>query len=601
MPDLRITPNKGLNTDIGPSLLGPEYLSFMYNMEVINGSLRAVRGERKLFDLDIQPLYHTAFVDPQGTQWIIVSNGVSVWAYQIDGTGEDISHSDWLGGVVTFCDLNGVLVCNSETDGLYYWPGTGEVLTQWPGPGDDQRDWLSGSGAPSAGTGADGDYYWRTDTSDWYEKSGGAWSTTTGGVEYGWRWDDGWRTQYIDSYRYYLIALGMTEDEAEYPYKVRWSTSAEEGAIPIQWQILASNEAGSDILGETSGRIIGGKKIRDAYYVVKEDALYSLVWIGGAYVMQLTRLQGTIGTNAPFAFSEFAGSLVVATSTDLLLFDGSRQVSISDNIISRALFNAISEPYWERTRLYFHQPTNTLFVAFVREGAGTLSDAMLFSTDDSAWGHKALTRGYGFDTAYVTLELEGVTFDSVSTDGRTTECDWNSEGLPINCVQTLIEGWVEPTGASLWYAERTIDELYVTYNKGLYQPSVPDTLIYESDGEGGWWVSVLALDYTNSDGTAKECRCERKGLPIEQARGIFLLNELWVEGRGAPWSMSFGYQGTPDGLVNWTAALEIDPNVGLPYDPIVTGRYLAWKIKSLTPDPWVLDAFTLNWEPAGAY
>jgi hypothetical protein len=42
--------------------------------------------------------------------------------------------------------------------------------------GTDGATWHTGSGAPSSGLGADGDFYLRTDTYDVYLKSGGSWS-----------------------------------------------------------------------------------------------------------------------------------------------------------------------------------------------------------------------------------------------------------------------------------------------------------------------------------------------------------------------------------------------------------------------------------------
>lgn len=42
--------------------------------------------------------------------------------------------------------------------------------------GTNGSTWFEGSGAPSAGTGVNGDYYFRTDTSDIYLKAAGSWS-----------------------------------------------------------------------------------------------------------------------------------------------------------------------------------------------------------------------------------------------------------------------------------------------------------------------------------------------------------------------------------------------------------------------------------------
>lgn len=43
----------------------------------------------------------------------------------------------------------------------------------------------SGSGAPSASLGKNGDWYLRTDTGAWYQKSNGSWSISWNGGAYG--------------------------------------------------------------------------------------------------------------------------------------------------------------------------------------------------------------------------------------------------------------------------------------------------------------------------------------------------------------------------------------------------------------------------------
>ena len=134
----------GLNTDVAPTLLPANVVTGLNNVVPVNGSLETARGELRLFDLDIEPRYHTAyrsfkFDGLAARQWFIVSDGVDVYAYhlQADGTliTEQITPTDddtatgtpepWLGGLVSFADLNGVLVINSETNGPFYWPGPG--------------------------------------------------------------------------------------------------------------------------------------------------------------------------------------------------------------------------------------------------------------------------------------------------------------------------------------------------------------------------------------------------------------------------------------------------------------------------------------------
>lgn len=70
-----------------------------------------------------------------------------------------------------------------STPGLYFSDGSAWALVASDGtPGADGADgatWYSGSGAPSGGTGVNGDFYLRTSNGDVYLKSGGSWSVIT--------------------------------------------------------------------------------------------------------------------------------------------------------------------------------------------------------------------------------------------------------------------------------------------------------------------------------------------------------------------------------------------------------------------------------------
>jgi Collagen triple helix repeat (20 copies) len=63
------------------------------------------------------------------------------------------------------------------------------IATQGPagppgtsGGGGSGSTWYEGAGAPSAGTGADGDFYLNTSNGDVYQKASGAWGTAVGNI-----------------------------------------------------------------------------------------------------------------------------------------------------------------------------------------------------------------------------------------------------------------------------------------------------------------------------------------------------------------------------------------------------------------------------------
>jgi hypothetical protein len=74
--------------------------------------------------------------------------------------------------------VNGDFYLRTDTSDVYTKSaGSWSIAVNIKGAtGTNGATWYSGSGAPSNGTGANGDFYLRTDTYDVYTKSGGSWS-----------------------------------------------------------------------------------------------------------------------------------------------------------------------------------------------------------------------------------------------------------------------------------------------------------------------------------------------------------------------------------------------------------------------------------------
>jgi hypothetical protein len=544
VPDLRIENlgQVGLSTDVPPNLLPLNALTEASNVVAEDGAISSSPGERLIWEgttwatrplLDVRPLYHRSWVDDSQAQWVIISDGVNVWAYDIlgDGTGEKITPTDddtpagasvpWSSGRVTFATLNGILVVNSASDGLFYWGGTATVLIAAPG------------------------------------------------------WTSTWRCAEIAAYRYALVALGMTEGANEYPHKIRWSNSAAEGALPTTWTIAATNDAGDDILGETEGVIVGGCHVRDQLYIVKEDAVYSMRWIGGPYIHQVSRLKGGIGTRNPKGFCEMRGHLVVLTTSDVYLFDGQNSRSLLDGHARNAMFDAIAEENWDNAQVFFDAYRNRLYLAYPTSDASKFCQfALVYNSEESTFARLELNNGYGFDVGFV-------------TDASSASPTWGT-------ADSLV--WDTQDGAS--------------WNKGVEQPSTPSLLMYESDAaDTEWWLVSQTFDGSNSDGSAKLCVVERDSLPIEGAKGVTQVNWAILEVEGdlvdtsndqVPLKVQFGGQESVKGKITW------DPTVHELYldnqhvlDPRITGRYIAWRVESEGLGRWTLGAINIEWEHAG--
>lgn len=522
----------GMAPDQVSSLLPQNAWSRLFNVQTSAGSIRSSQGERKLFDLSIKPRYHTAYQAPNGRTYVIVSDGANIIAYDVlSQIPADIlpAAGIWSSGAVTFTNLNGILVVNSESDGPFYWDvpaalPADQILVPLPG------------------------------------------------------WDSKWRCKAMIAFRYYLVAMNMTEDSKNYMHKLRWSNSAQEGDLPTQWVASLTNDAGDDLLGETAGGIIGGAIVRDVLMVLKTDAVYSMSWIGGQYVMRVDRLKDGVGTRVPQGFAGGIGGLFVFTSSDVLLFDGQNSNSIAAGRVKNAIFTNVSEDLWEFSQVFMFGNGNVVMIGIVGAGSTRLTDAYVYNYVENTWGHKALAFGYGFDQALVTISADMPTWDELG------------EPNPLNPpMQRMIPGltWDQQRGGS--------------WNKGVYQPSVPDLLVYESnDTDTAWWVSVVALEDTNSSGSAKYCMAERLGIPAEGADGMAMVTEVWPEIVGdIPVRISIGGQLSENSAPIWDGPHDFIPGVTNSITPRVTGRFICIRVESQSKGRWVLGALTYDWQRCG--
>ena len=484
----------GLVTDLHPaSTVGWQACQ---NIVPVNGKIATSKGQTKLFDLAIAPRWSYTHRQPDGTDYLVVCDGVSVWAYTMDGVGEDISPtvagSPPFSDSISFCSLNTVLVWNSLAAGPYYWPGPGNVLTPLPG------------------------------------------------------WDfDHWRAKTMAAYRYYLVAGGFVEDRTTvpptyYPHKVIWSTSAADGDIPSEWVASPSNEAGDDLIGETSGEILGTRLVQDSLWIIKTDAVYSMDWIGIPYVMQLRRLRGALNLHSQQETAEYLGSLVAMSGRDLVVFDGAQVQSLVKGKIQQGLEDLIGNQDWASGQVFVDPYINKLYVLGNATFVDQFTEALVLDLNTQAWGRIDLNYAYGM--------------------------------------------------------------VSIPYAAGPTDPELAEVIVLESDESNtSWWVSVLDDSASNSLGVPLTFRVERYGMPIEGANGLAMVSEAWIEATGQADTLQayIGAQWELDDVIRWDGPHTVTPNRLTHINPLITGRYFAFRFESAARQNWEVGSMTLRWSPAG--
>jgi len=505
----------GLNTDLNPADLPPNACTLLQHVLAQDGQLRGGLLKFALATLGCEPLFGASHAQPDGQQWMLYSDGVKVYAQKLQDDPLDITPSEGLpSGRVTFASLNTVLFVNHSEGGLFYWDGSGELQ---PAPG----------------------------------------------------WPETWKCQFIASLRYSLVALNMKEDGVQLPVKLRWSTSAEDGAIPAEWVPTLENSAGDDILGESSGGIVGAARAGDRLYVVKEDGTYEMVWVGQPSVFQTRRLSD-IGTSTPRGVTAVRDQLAIMTSNDVLLWSGNAFQSLIDRRVRRLFLEELSTASREQAVLYYHQPTSRLYVGLANSGAGgRLRTALIYHAEENTWSHRILGKAYDFAEIRLGLDLSTATWDAA--DGT-----WDA-------------------ASGVWEAN-------------VYRPTFAELVSFEQAAGGGYELALLTdLEvFAPSEAIQPVAgRAQRLGIALGDAQGVADVHDVWLEMSGGNTGVTirFGGQDTPTGPVTmWSPAFAVNPDVPQHFDPRVSGRYIAWDL-AVSPEnrgAWRLGSITIGYEMGGA-
>lgn len=214
----------------------------------------------------------------------------------------------WTGGV-----LNGILIANKPSDGLYYWGGNILLpLRKFP-------------------------FSYLSDVARIFKN--------------------------------YIVQLAPTISGVKYPHDVLWSESAEPGAIPASFTSSSTNDSGRQALAETPGVMVDALAMGDALIIYKQDARHSMQYIGGNDVFRFNRLPGNDGLlTSNCVVSTPVGHVFLTPELDVKIHTGGEATSIADGIVKKTLNATLDPDNASHTFLAVNPAKNEVWVA-VSSGA----------------------------------------------------------------------------------------------------------------------------------------------------------------------------------------------------------------------------------------
>jgi len=356
------------------------------------------------------------------------------------------------------------------------------------------------------------------------------------------------------AYRNFLIALNVTKSEANFPFMVKWSSTADPGGVPITWDPAdATQEAGEYDLAEGSDRIIDGLQLRDSFMIYKEQSVWRMDYIGGPFVFSFRKVLGLSGAMNRNCIVELDGVHAVLTGSDFVVHDGQSATPVLDDVAREALFQDMDTDYNDRAFVFKNPFLNEVFVCYASIGASAPNKALV-------WNYKDKTVTYR-DIPNLHHAAFGKVSDSLGDSWAADNDPWDSD----------LTAWNQPDNV----------------------PNLARVLMASADKE------LLLLDAAATfNGTPIESYLERRGLAFDADDVTKRIVSIRPRITGTPGGTVIvkigGHMTDPAADPEWDAEVEFVIGEDVAVDCMVDYRYLAVRFEAGTATTWRLDSYDLD-------
>ena len=174
------------------------------------------------------------------------------------------------------------------------------------------------------------------------------------------------------AFRSFLIALNITKDGVNFPRVVKWSTESATQTLPTSWNETTSTvDAGEFELADSKGDILDGLQLRDSFMIYKEDAVYSMTFVGTPFIFSFRQLSPTIGAISKNCVAEFDGGHAIFGKGNFYINDGQRIKPILPMKLKEYVFQSIDGQQTNKCFVTADYGRTEILFCFTADGATT--------------------------------------------------------------------------------------------------------------------------------------------------------------------------------------------------------------------------------------
>lgn len=346
---------KGINSDIAPWDLPPEYLTFGFNFKIDTNTIYTTGGyaDWSTSPAPFNPGYMMHVGSTSGDYWLVAGRTA---VYAFDGaTWTDVSSTagyaglglddelNWVG-----CMLGQIPIFNNPQGVPEYWSpqSPGQIMQPLP--------WSPGV--------------------TWAQRAISA--------------------KVIRSHKTFLFALNIQDGAVDQPDSFRWSTSADINGLPFTWdESDISALAGIASLGGDGGNIIDGLSLRDSFVIYSESAIDILDFSNDEFIWKRRELSNSYGLLSKDCIQEVKGVHYFMSDGDIMRNDGTTISSIIHGRLQKQFNSRMNADKYDRSYTVKNNSTKELWFCVPEEASNYANIAYVYNWVDDSWAVRDLPEG----------------------------------------------------------------------------------------------------------------------------------------------------------------------------------------------------------------
>ena len=368
------------------------------------------------------------------------------------------------------------------------------------------------------------------------------------------------------SFRSFLVALNIKQSGVAFPRVVKWSTEAAIQTTPASWNETTSTvDAGEYELADTKGDILDGMQLRDAFMIYKEDATYSMNYVGTPFIFSFRQLSPTIGAIATNCVAEFDGGHAIFGKGNFYVNDGQRLKPVLPQRLRDYVFTSIDGAQIAKCFVAADYGRTEILFCFTADGAPSVEP------------NKAVVWNYITNT-FTIKDIPDVAHMGYGNVGDPV--------LPSTWASATVS-WATITGP--WTMS------YALQDKVLLFADPVNTKLYR-DRSGNKKGTALMTSYVERTGLSLNAQGQPDHTGVKRISAIY--PKMSINGSNSI-NVYLGTSMSTEGSYDWKDPVLFNPDTQSKVSVRGTGKFFAVKFESTSDMDWELDGYALDIDNAG--